>query len=74
MASNELMPGEQNILYDLASTWNQFVQLGNHRPDDLTDFRGAIHEAQRIIAVRSLRRARPDIWGPENWSSDGQTS
>lgn len=40
----------------LASSWNQFVKLSNIDQDDLTDFRKAIHDAQRIVMSREARR------------------
>ena len=53
---------ETITLNALAEAWNAFVSLEPTHPDDLTDFRRAIHECQRIIAVRQLRRINPDTW------------
>lgn len=63
MNGADLTTDELLTLESLVDAWNQFAKLPDHRPDDLNDFRRAIHEAERIIAMRSVRRARPDIWG-----------
>lgn len=63
---------ETIILDALVEAWNTFVSLESTHPDDLTDFRRAIHECQRIIALRQLRRINPDIWAsyPQGESDD----
>ncbi len=55
MTKNE----ETNVLNGLTKAWNAFVLLESTHPDDLPDFRRAIHECQRILAVRQLRRIDP---------------
>jgi len=53
---------EQEISDNLISAWNHFVKLTPTHPDDIDDFRRSIHECQRIMAVRQLRRIDPDRW------------
>lgn len=53
---------ETIVLDSLTEAWNAFVLLKSTHPDDMPDFRRAIHECQRIIAVRQLRRINPDTW------------
>lgn len=47
---------EADVLNALAKAWNGFCLLDSMHPDDLPDFRRSIHECQRIIAMRQLRR------------------
>ena len=53
---------EKAVHDSLIEAWNAFVRLKSTHPDDLTDFRRAIHECQRIMAVRQLRRIDPVTW------------
>lgn len=53
---------EAVVLDALTEAWNTFVLLKSTHPDDLTDFRRAIHECQRILATRQMRRIDPEIW------------
>ena len=57
-----LTEAERAILDSLADAWNGFVRLGNDHPDDLTEFRQAIHSAQNLIAFRVARRVDPEVW------------
>ena len=43
---------EQQVMTYLSEAWNKFVHLKTVHPDEQTDFRHAIHEAQRIIMAR----------------------
>jgi len=54
--------GERDVMDSLVMAWNCFVKLHQTHPDDITDFRQSIHECQRILAVRQLRRTEPDVW------------
>ena len=51
---------EKQILGYLASAWNDFIQLPPTHLDDKPDFRRAIHECQRIICMRQMRRIDPE--------------
>ncbi len=63
MNTNIEQKTEENILNHLVEAWNLFnsISTNDHR-DDETDFRRAIHECQRIIALRQMRRINPDLW------------
>ena len=50
---------EQEILDSLTNAWNCFVKLPQTHGDDGRDFRRAIHECQRIMATRQVRRSDP---------------
>lgn len=47
---------EKDILHLLALSWNQFLRLPVQHPNDIEEFMHAIHEAQRIIAIRGVRK------------------
>jgi len=53
---------EQNVLDGLMVAWNNFVKLKSTHPDDLNDFRRSLHECERIIGMRQLRKIDPDRW------------
>lgn len=53
---------DQNVLDALATTWNCFMKITPTHPNDTDDFRRAIHECQRIMGIRQLRRIDPDRW------------
>lgn len=50
------------VLDCLRNAWNKFVALEQSHPDDIPDFRRAIHECQRIMATRQMRRLYPHTW------------
>lgn len=63
MSSQEQEENREAItLNALAEAWNVFVLLKSTHPDDLPDFRRAIHECQRILAIRKLRRLDSSTW------------
>ena len=45
-----------NLIKDL---WNMFVSLEQTHPSDIDDFRHGIHELQKVIGMRKLRRLSP---------------
>lgn len=45
-----------NLIKDL---WNMFVSLEQTHPSDIDDFRHGIHELQKVIGMRKLRRLLP---------------
>lgn len=55
-----MTPEEQKISDDIVSAWNGFVKLEPTHPDDIDEFRMAIHSLQKIIGMRILRRDYPD--------------
>ena len=47
-----LTADERRVVDCLADAWNAFLDLPSEHPDDLGEFRFAIHAAQRIILSR----------------------
>lgn len=58
----ELTAREKAILSSLAQAWNDFSQLKNKHPMDDDEFCKAIHDAQKMIALRIARRVNADVW------------
>lgn len=53
---------ENEVMAHLVAAWSEFNRLSRLSPDHLTDFRRAIHECQRILATRVVKRDYPDYW------------
>ncbi len=53
---------EAVVLQALVDAWNGFTALPDRRNSDNQDFAAAIHDAQRLIALRVARRCDPDVW------------
>jgi hypothetical protein len=51
---------EQKVLQCLADAWNEFIKLPVMHPDDNIEFRSSIHNLQRIVGIRKLRRESDD--------------
>lgn len=62
MENNGLMPEENEILDLTVEVWNKFAGLEVQHPSDLDDFYRAIHDIQRIVAMRVLRREYPEVF------------
>lgn len=57
----DLTEEEQDVLMLLVDAWNGFVRLPWKHPDDISEFRQIIHEAQRMILSRpTLRKINQD--------------
>lgn len=54
--SKRLTRDENTALKHLMVSWNVFVDLERLHPDEVDEFRAAIHTAQRIIMVRPILR------------------
>lgn len=48
---------EQAVLTKLVEAWNLFIALPVEHPDQLAEFRHGLHDLQRQIMVRPLRRS-----------------
>lgn len=48
---------EREVLSATAEAWNTFLTLPVEHPDDLAEFRHALHALQRIVLTRPTRRA-----------------
>lgn len=57
-----LTPEEEALLVKTGQVWNEFCTLPDSAPSDVDDFYRALHELQRIIAVRAVRRAAPTFF------------
>lgn len=53
---------ERLCLKHLEKAWNVFLSLYDKHPMDDTEFCNAIHDAQKMIALRVARRIDVDIW------------
>lgn len=47
---------ENHVLHLTVETWNAFLLLPNEHPDDVDEFRHAIHRLQSLILQRPTRR------------------
>lgn len=53
---------EKECLKLLAESWNIFVELDSKHPQDDSEFCTALHDAQKMIALRVARRIDKDVW------------
>lgn len=53
---------EKLCLQHLADAWQLFFNLVRKHPDDDKEFQTAIHDAQKLIALRVARRVNLDVW------------
>lgn len=47
---------EKKVLSYLKKAWNSFTKLPVQHQDDAAEFRHNIHDLQRIIGIREVRR------------------
>lgn len=57
-----LTADEKLCLKHLAEAWSVFVNMSAKHPDDDSEFHTAIHDAQKMIALRVARRVDTDVW------------
>ena len=50
---------EKRIMFHLVCAFNIFNELDKQHPDEEAEFRHALHDMQRIISMRILRRLMP---------------
>ena len=55
---------EKAILNHLVAAWNLFVGLESKNDHSSVEFMTAIHDAQKIIALRVASRVNPEFWSP----------
>ena len=53
---------EKECLALLAESWKIFVELDAKHPQDDSEFCTALHDAQKMIALRVARRIDKDVW------------
>lgn len=56
MALSQLTIKEQEVLDHLIYAWQAFLKLPIEHPDQTDEFRHALHDLQRQILVRPVRR------------------
>jgi len=66
-----LTASEYNVLLSLVDAWN-FVKLETMHPSDKEEFMTSIHNCQKILGMRILRREHPNLW-PTYSSVDGNS-
>lgn len=57
---NKVLKDEKFISDCLVEVWNKFVSLEQTHPSDIEDFRRGIHDLQKVIGMRELRRLMPE--------------
>lgn len=60
--NNGLSAEEKECLLHLVSAWNSFQKLVEKHSSDDAEFLKAIHDAQKMIALRVARRIDKDVW------------
>ena len=65
---------QRKVLELLAKTWNAFCELDCESPEvvftsDVKDFRDAIHNAQKVVAMIVVRKDHPEEWRKTNRDS-----
>lgn len=51
---------EKFISESLVEVWNTFISLEQTHPSDIEDFNRAIHDLQKVMGMRELRRLMPN--------------
>jgi hypothetical protein len=61
-----LLPSEEECMDHLVKAFNIFSNLPVQRKHDLPEFVTSMHQLQRLVAIRSMRRAFPKYWVSDN--------
>jgi len=56
-----LTPKEQIVMNALTAAWGGYVNLSEVHPSHLGDFMKAIHECQRLLTIRAVKRERRNL-------------
>ena len=51
---------EGRISECIVNAWNNFTKLTPTHPSDIDDFNRGIHDLQKVIGMRELRRLKPE--------------
>lgn len=51
---------EKEVMDSLANAWNKFCELNQTHPMDKDEFCAGIHECQKTLSMRILRREHPE--------------
>jgi hypothetical protein len=62
MIPGGLSPDERVVMDHLMAAWNAFTVLPSKHPDDVHEFRHAIHRLQHLVMIRQLREIFPDYY------------
>lgn len=57
---NKVLEDEKFISDCLVDIWNKFVNLKQTHPSDIEDFKRGVHELEKVIGMRELRRLMPE--------------
>lgn len=57
-----LTEAEKECLNHLVQAWEIFNAMQEKHPSDNTEFCTAIHDAQKMLALRVARRIDTDVW------------
>jgi hypothetical protein len=58
-----LTENEIHLIQMLGDAYSCFVSLGDHHPDECSEFATKIHDLQRHVMARSAEREYPTIFG-----------
>jgi len=62
---NGLLEKEERIMSLLIEAFDLFQELDYHHQSDKEDFIRSIHDLQKILAMRVVRRDYPEYWSHE---------
>jgi len=57
-----LTTDEQNVMNSIVDAWHGYIRLESQHPDDIHEFRHAIHRLQHLLMIRHIRREFPDTY------------
>lgn len=60
MIDKEILESEDFISDCLIAAWNEFISLPQTHPSDIEDFNKGIHDLQKILGMKELRRLIPE--------------
>jgi hypothetical protein len=66
LPNSGLRADEQIVMNSLIAAWEGYVKLPVQHPSDQQEFLRALHECQRLLAIRIVRRAYREYWRNED--------
>ena len=64
-ADDGLSSGEHTVMTHLVDAWDSYVHLPVQHPDDLEEFRHALHRLQHLVMIREVRSRHSDYTNEE---------
>ena len=61
---------EEIVSNKLIDAWNYYVKLPVMHESDQREFQSALHELQRLLSIRIVRRAFPDYWSSSKLNNE----